>query len=41
MSDGETTSVYARAIDLVSDRLIQCVEVVKALDILILFHSRF
>ena len=30
MSDGETTSVYARAIDLVSDRLIQCVEVVKS-----------
>lgn len=30
VSDGETTSVYARAIDLVSDRLIQCVEVVKS-----------
>ncbi|KAL6453508.1 iacK C6 finger domain transcription factor iacK [Candida maltosa Xu316] len=29
VSEGETSSIYARNIDLISDRLVQCVEVVK------------
>lgn len=29
ISEGETSSVYARAVDLVSDRLVQCIDVVR------------